>query len=208
MSDRTIPLSGHEQRRREDMQTLVATVDKQTDKYQGILPSDVNWQDFRNAFLVAIQSNSRLLEADRSSLFLALQKAASAGLKPDGQEAALVIFGDDDEDGNPSSAKGKKRVVFMPMVWGLCKLARNTGTVKAIRAQLVYRGETVVVSDVNGQRSYSHQRSFGDNDEIDDSPQNITAAYAVVEYKDGTWDAEFMSKRQIERVKATSRSKK
>jgi len=208
MSDRTTSFSAAEQHRKEDIGRVVATIDSQQEKYQGILPSDVDWNDFRNAFLVAVQMNSRLLEADRQSLFLALQRAAGDGLKPDGREGALVIFGDDDEDGAPSQARGKKKVVFMPMVWGLVKLVRNTGTVKTVRVTLIHKGEKVVVSDVNGQRSYSHTREFSEDDMVDDRPENIIAAYSVIEYKDGTWDAEFMSRRQIDRIKATSRAKK
>lgn len=207
MSDRTQSSSYQQQARTDDMRTVVATIDHQRDKYIGILPSDVAFDDFRNAFLIAVQINSRLLDADRSSLWLALQRAAGDGLKPDGREGALVIFGDDDEDGNPSQAKGKKKVVWMPMVWGLCKLVRNTGIVKTIRAQLVYKGETFVISDANGQRSYTHTRDFG-ADEIDDSTANIIAAYSIIEYKNGDWDIEPMSRRRIDRVKAISRAKK
>lgn len=207
MSDRTQSSNYQQQARTDDMRTVVATIDHQREKYVGILPSDMNWDDFRNAFLIAVQINPRLLDADRNSLWLALQRAAGDGLKPDGREGALVIFGDDDEDGNPSQAKGKKKVVWMPMVWGLCKLVRNTGIVKTIRAQLVYKGETFVISDANGQRSYTHTRDFG-ADEIDDSTANIIAAYSIIEYKNGDWDIEPMSRRRIDRVKAISRAKK
>lgn len=212
MSDRTISFAAHQQRAKEETGIVVRTIDAQADKYRGILPSDVDWEDFRNAFLIAVQRNPRLLEADRTSLFLELQRAAGDGLKPDGREGALVIFGDDseDENGNPiaSSAKGKKKVVWMPMVWGMTKLVRNTGNVCGIRVKLIYRGERVVVSDEDGRESYKHERVLEFGAQIDDAPANVIGGYAVVNYKDGTWEAEFMTRAQIDRVKAVSRAKK
>ena len=206
--DRTVSWADQQKLREEQLSLVVQTFDKQTDKYLGILPSSIPIADFRNAFLIAVQTNNRLLEADRQSLWLALQKAASMGLKPDGQEGALVIFGDDDEDGQPSQANQKKRVVWMPMVWGLTKLVRNTGSVASIRAKLIYRGEKIIVNDENGVESYRHVRTYGDGDEVDESDANITGAYAVCLFKDGSWEFEAMTRRQLERVRAVSKAKK
>lgn len=211
-ADRTQSYASQESERKDDMRTVVAMIDSQRDKYVGILPSNVKFEDFRNAFLIAVQINPRLLDADRQSLWLALQKCASGGLKPDNSEAALVIFGDDseDEDGNPvpSAAKGKKKVQYMPMVWGITKQMRNTGNVASVRAKVIYRGERVVIADENGQETYKHTRVIEDGSSVDENDENIVGAYAVVTYKDGFWDAEFMSRRQIDRIKARAKSKR
>lgn len=211
MSDRTQSWTSNQTNRSDDMKTVVVTIDHQKEKFTGILPSNVKWEDFRNTFLIAVQTNPKLLDADRPSLWLALQKAASDGLKPDAREGALVIFGDDeeDEDGNkiPSKAKGKKKVVWMPMVWGIVKQMRNTGNIASVRAKPIYAGERVVIRDENGQETYVHERVIGDGAGIDESPENIIGAYAVVQYKDGFWDAEFMSLRQLMRSKAVSKAK-
>lgn len=192
-----------------DIGGVVQLIDKQRAKYEGILPSNVRFDDFRNTFLIAVQTNPRLLGADRQSLWLSLQKAASDGLKPDGREGALVIFGDEgeDENGNPvaSQAKGQKKVVWMPMVWGLCKTMRNTGRVASIRAKLIFRGEHVEIIDEDGRETYRHRREIGGS--CDETEQNIVGAYAVVQYTDGTWEAEFMSRAQIERARSVSRAK-
>lgn len=212
MSDRSQSYAQQQSAQRDEIAVIVNTIDKQERKYADILPRNVKWADFRNAFLIAVQGNQRLLDADRQSLWLALQKAASSGLKPDGQESALVIFGDDqeDEDGNPvpSAARGKKKVVFMPMIAGLIKTVRNTGNVASIRAKLVYKGESWIESDVNGIATYKHERNFSGMGDIDDTPGNIIGAYAVINYKDGFWEMEAMSRGQIDRVRAISRSKK
>lgn len=212
MADRTQSYAAQAADRKDDMRTIVATIDAQRDRYVGILPSNVKFEDFRNAFLIAVQINPRLLEADRQSLWLALQKCAAGGLRPDNSEAALVIFGDDSEDeaGNKvaSSAKGKKKVQYMPMVWGITKQMRNTGNVASVRCKVIYRGERVVIADENGQETYKHVRTIEDGSSVDENDENIVGAYAVVSYKDGFWDAEFMSIRQINRIKARAKSQR
>lgn len=211
MSDRTNSHANQQATQRDEIAVIVSTIDRQERKYADILPSNVSWSDFRNAFLIAVQMNPRLLDADRQSLWLSLQKAASDGLKPDGREGALVIFGDDqeDDDGNPvpSTAKGKKKVVWMPMIAGLIKLVRNTGNVSNIRAKLIYKGEEVIVSDEDGKESYKHIRTIREGSTIDDSPENIIGAFAVVNYKDGGWEIEPITRRQIDRIRAISRAK-
>ena len=130
------------QRNREEMQHgVVAVLDKQKAKFEEILPDTLEWSDFRSCFITAVQRNWRLLDADRDSLWLALQDCALAGLRPDGKDAALVIFGDDseDEEGNvvESKANAKKKVQLLPMTWGLCRLVHNTGLVADIRARIM-----------------------------------------------------------------------
>jgi recombination protein RecT len=210
MADRTQSYANQEEERKTQVKLIVAEVDKQELKYSNMLPGNVPWSRFRNAFLTAVQSNPRLLDADRLSLFLALQKAANDGLLPDGREGAIVIYGDDqeDEEGNiiPSTAKGKKKAVWMPMVWGLCKAMRNTGNIKSIRCKVIYKGEKVIITDKDGEETYEHVRTI--TPEMSDDFENIIGAYSVVSYKDGGYDAEFMSRAQIDRRRKASKAKK
>jgi recombination protein RecT len=198
-------------RDREELQTGVVTVmDKQKDKFLDILPKTVEWEDFRSCFLTAVQRNYRLLEADRDSLWLALQDCALSGLRPDGKEAALVIFGDDseDEDGNvvTSTANKKKKVQLLPMVWGLCRLVHNTGLVSDVRARCVYDGEVFRHWEEDGKEHYEYRRVI--DPDFDDDPKHIVGAFAVIQFKDGSYKMDFMSRRQIERRRAVSRAKK
>lgn len=78
----------------------------------------------------AIQSHpdkKRLENASRNSLFLAVKRAASDGLMPDGRESALIVYGD--------------QVNYQPMVQGLVKLARQSGEVQSIGAYIVYEND-------------------------------------------------------------------
>lgn len=211
MSDsRTTSTAAGEDRARTGVIALLAQAETKKLHFQQLLPSEIPWEVFKDTFKLAIQTNPRLLDADRESLWIALQKAAIDGLRPDGREGALVIFADEelDEDGNPVAKKtsGKpKMVVWMPMIRGLIRLARNTGEVTTLRANLIYEGETFTMSDEDGAQNYKHDRRMGLD--FDDSDAKVVGAYAVINFKDGTWDFEPMSRRQIDRVRAVSRAK-
>lgn len=212
MSDRTTSTASRENRAREELMTVLAQAESRRAQFLELLPSQISWDSFKDTFKIAVQINPRLLEANRESFWIALQRAAMDGLMPDGREGALVIFGDDseDEEGNrvASTANKPKRVQWMPMVWGLVKLVRNTGNIANIRTKLVYKGERVEIIDEDGAESYKHIRTIGGPDQINDDPANIVGAYAVVNYKDGFWEMEPMSRAQIDQVRAVSRAKK
>jgi recombination protein RecT len=210
MADRTESLASKENRSREGLVALLAAVEARRTQFLDLLPSEIPFEVFKDTFKLAIQQNNRLMDADRDSLFIALQKAAIDGLRPDGREGALVIFGDDQEDdeGNvvKSTAGKPKRVQWMPMIAGLIKQVRNTGEVTNVRAAVIYEGETFSMSDEDGQLAYKHERRMARD--FDDTDEKIVGAYAVIQFKDGSWDMEPMSRRQIDRVRAVSKAKK
>lgn len=91
------------------------------------LPSNIAPEKFINTAISGIRTSrdpKRLLEADRRSFYNAVQTAATYGLLLDNREAALVPFGN--------------TVQFMPMVQGLIKMARNSGLISTILAEVVY----------------------------------------------------------------------
>lgn len=91
------------------------------------LPAGLSVERFLTTASQGVQMHKdkdRLATADRSSLYQAIQKAASDGLVLDGREAALVVFGNE--------------VQYMPMTQGLIKLARNSGEIANITSAVVY----------------------------------------------------------------------
>ena len=209
--DRTTSAFSQARDLEDTVKAVAARFDADAGRYEKLLPSHIKLDDFRNAFLTSVQRNPRLLDADRSSFWLALQQAAGDGLKCDGREAALVIFADDeeDEDGNRKAAtttRGKtKQVVYMPMIAGLRKLVRNTGQVSVIESELVFRGEVIKLWREDGVRHMEHV--VNTDPEADRSDKSIIGTYAIVVYKDGTWQAEWMSRSDVEKVRAVSRAR-
>lgn len=149
-----------------------------------MLPSTVPYSAFRNAAVVAVQDNPKILGCDRASVFKAIRTLAAAGLVPDGREAAIVPF------------KGQAQA--MPMVAGLIKVARNSGKIKALWADVVYENEGFRVWVEGGERQFEH--------EFDPLSRtgNIKGAYAVAKMTDGTTLMEPMSIEEIEKRRKAS----
>ena len=128
----------------------------------------------------------KLLEADRKSLNLAFLKAASDGLMLDGRESALVVFGNE--------------VVFMPMVQGLVKLARNSGAITNIESAVVY---------ANDKFTYIMGVDAAPRHEADwfgDSRGEPIGAWAVVTLASGEKIPAMLSKSKIMRVASKSKN--
>lgn len=153
-----------------------------------MLPANVSFDAFRNAAVVAITDNPSILQCSKESVFKSIRKLAAAGLVPDGREAAIVPY--------------KGQATAMPMVYGLLKVARNSGEIASIWAEVVHEGEDFRMSVVEGKRKFSH-----DYDPLRRAGK-ITGAYAVATLKDGTVEIEPMGFEDIEKRRKASANQK
>ncbi len=84
---------------------------------------------------------------------LALTRCAKDGLMPDGREAALIVRS------TKVNNQFVKKAVYMPMVDGVMKRARQSGQVANIIAKVVYsQDEFEYVIDENGEHLTTVQR--------------------------------------------------
>lgn len=163
------------------------------------LPSNVSVDAFRNAAIVAVQDNPKILACDQGSVFKSIRKLAAAGLVPDGREAALVPF-KTKIDGNYVDV-----CQAMPMVFGLVKMARRSGEISDIRAHIVYQAEVD-----QGKFSYV----IGDTETLTHHPilfgekGAAVGCYAIAELKDGSIIREWMDAAQIDVVRRAGASQK
>lgn len=156
-------------------------------QFKMALPSHVPVEKFVRTIITAVQQNSYILDADRASLFSAAMKASQLGLLPDAREAAFVVF------------KGK--VQFMPMIAGLLKLARNSGELSSITAQIVYEKDSFrYYVDSDGEHLNHEPNFFSDRGDI-------LGAYALAKMKDGSVYIDVMTVNEILAVKNVSKSK-
>ena len=105
------------------------------------LPAGLDPDKFIRNATNAIQMHpqqEKLLNADRQSLFLSLQKAAVDGLNIDGREAALTVFN------TKVGGEWISKAQYMPMTLGLVKLARNSGEISTISAEVVYSNDEFI----------------------------------------------------------------
>lgn len=154
-------------------------------EFEKALPPHISAAKFVRTIQTAISTTPALMKADRSSLWAACTQASQAGLMPDGREAALVPFGN--------------KVQFMPMVSGLLKLARNSGEIKSINANVVYEhDEFEYWVDSDGEH-IKHRPNF----KSDRGP--FMAVYAMATTKDGGVYIEVLTADQIKAIESASR---
>ena len=169
-----------------------------TPNFAAALPSHIPIERFKRMVVTAVNQNPDLVKADRRTLFNACVKCAHDGLFPDGREAALVVYKTKIKVGGQD--QWIEAVQYLPMIAGIRKRMRNTGGVLSAEAQVVYRND-------------KFHREFGDSPTIMHEPPPLdqergepVGAYAIIKLSNGEVLREVMSVREIERVRAVSRS--
>lgn len=169
------------------------------------LPSHISPDKFQRTVLTAVQTNPGLLDADRSSLISACYKAAADALLPDGREAALVEFKTRVRNPQTNEFEDARLVQYMPMVFGLRKKILQSGEIKAIKANVVYREEFeqgLFVYEEGSEGFIRHRPSLT----IEPKDEHIIAAYSIATLEDGSIDFLVMRRNEIDKIRQTSQT--
>jgi recombination protein RecT len=171
-----------------DIVALKGTLKQMEPQFKAALPSHVKSEKFTRVLMTAVSNNPKLGDASRPSLLGACMKLAEMGLLPDGKEAAIVMF--------------KNQCQPMPMVSGLMKLIRNSGELASLSANPVYTNDefNYEINNKDGEVLVHKPQLRGDRGEFE-------LVYAMATTKDGGVYVEVMSKEEVEKVRASSRSK-
>ena len=192
MNDMTTPQSEN------PLVVLNSQLEKRAAQFQAALPAHIPVERFKRVLLTAIQQNPKLATADRPSLFTSAMKAAQDGLLPDGREGALVIYNTKMRVGG--AEKWVDAVQWMPMIAGIRKKVRNSKEIATWDAKVVYEKDEFLYED--GLDLILKHRPYLDGD-----PGPVKAAYSVARLKTGEVSVEVMTKFQIDRIRAMSKSK-
>lgn len=165
---------------------ICQTLAKREADFKMALPPQIPSAKFIRVAQTAIRQNPGLATLDRASLFAAFHKCAADGLIPDGREAAIVPFG--------------QTATYMPMIHGICKKARNSGEIKTINAQIVYKNDAYEHwIDETGEH-FKHQPARGDRGEA-------LLVYAFCQTKDHGVFFEELTMVDIKAIENMSRQK-
>lgn len=148
----------------------------QFDRFKLVMPSNMDPDRFDNLMVGLVKRDPKLIAcfatpAGKASLILAALECASLGLEPNTplKEASIV----------PRKNKGVDEAQLMVEYRGLIKLARRSGELSTIRAEVVYERDEfeyeLGLDPVLRHRPY----------EGDDDPGELTHCYAVAVFKDG-----------------------
>lgn len=174
--------------------TIRGLLEKSRKQMEMALPKHLTADRLIRVAMTSIQKTPKLLDCTPQSLLACIMTCASLGLEPDqflGQ-AYLVPFKD--------NRKGVTICTLIPGYRGYIALARRSGEVQTVSAQVVYSNDDFKIQ-------------YGVNDTLEHTPclngdrGDPIGAYCVFKYKDGGYSFDFMSVADIDKIKARSKSK-
>lgn len=170
-------------------QTVKDMMEKYKGSLQQALPRHISVDKIIRIAVTQLTKNPMLQQCSQTSFFGSVLESAFYGLEPDGREAALIPF----------RIKGQMTCTFQPMYRGLLKLARNSGDLAVIFAEVVHEGEEFIL-ERGMNPNLVHKPSIG-------KVGKPIGAYAVYKLKSGESDFTWMNLEQIKKIQARSKAK-
>ena len=158
--------------------------------FSQLIPKHLSVEKMFRLGQLAISRQPLLAQCSMSSLLASMLRAAEYGLMPDGIRAALVPF---------RNKNGLMEATLIIMWQGYAELCRRTGKIESIDTDIVRQKDTFKF--VKGLRPELYHAPALQGDRGD-----IIGAWALVKYKGGGSDMEWMSKADIDAVRARSRA--
>lgn len=154
-----------------------------------VIEKSLSKEKFLKLAVMAVSKVPKLRElavSNQAGLFTELIACAQMGLLPDGKDAVILPF--------------KNTAKLIPMVWGMVRLARESGEIKSIWADIVHENDQFESwADSSGQH-FIHRPNY------DGERGPIKMAYAASVLENGQTELEVMSMADISAVEKTSRS--
>lgn len=158
-----------------------------------LLPKTINFDKFQAIVIAAVGSNPDLLECDRASLLKSCIQAAELGLSLNptlGEGDILKVW---------NNRTKRNDAQFRPRYMGLMKLARQSGEVVKIEAEIVRENDEFLIQKGDEPR-LEHRIKLGNRGEM-------VGAYCIWTLKDGTKQFEVMDRDQILSIRDRSSAK-
>ena len=150
------------------------------------LPQHLTAERFVRVALTALNRVPKLQQCTQMSLFRCMLDCSALGLEPDGRNAYLIPYG--------------KECTLIISYMGLINLCKRNGDVSNVYAALVYENDFFEY-DLGTDRKITHRPVLRDRGDV-------LGSYAVVVFKDGEKDFEFMDMAEIEAIRDRSPSGK
>jgi recombination protein RecT len=170
-----------------------ALMDKSRKQFEMALPKHMGVDRLLRIAMTSIQRTPELLDCDPKTLIGAIMQSAQLGLEPDGVlgHAYLVPFN--------NRKKGRREVQLIPGYKGLIDLARRSGAVLSIQAHVINEKDTF-------EFEYGLAPKLRHVPTREADPGQMVGVYAVAHLRDADPQYEVMWKRQIDAIRARSRS--
>lgn len=178
-------------------------LEQQKPELQKLLPKNMSMDRFVRIALTECVKNPDLLRCSPESWALAMQKCAATGLYPDSDLGFMWLIPRENSKNRGGSWVKVWEVTAQRGYQGDIQLARNSGEVASIYAEVVYEKDTYVVrKGLNPTLEHVPYEPKSD----DDSPGALRAAYAVAKLDGGEIVWVNLWKFDVMRHKASSMS--
>lgn len=155
-----------------------------------LLPKTLSYEKFEAMVIAAVGSNPKLLDCDRASLLKACIQASELGLSLNptlGEGDILQVWDNRSKTYNAQ---------FRPRYMGLMKLARQSGMIAKIEAEIVREKDEFLIQK-GDEPKLEHRIKLGNRGEK-------IGAYCIWTLKDGTKQFEVMDREQINAIRERS----
>lgn len=170
---------------KEKSKNLMMVLEARKDIFRDLLPKYLTPEKLFRVAQLAMSKNPALLGCTPASFVIAMMDSARSGLEPNGKDAALVPYGQECQ--------------FQPMFQGLIKKAVQGGAAKKINARIVYANDKFRLK-YDPEPHIEHEPAYDDEGDV-------VGAYAYAVLPDGSLHVEYMNKRQLEHIRAKSKSR-
>lgn len=172
--------------------TLRDLLDRFKPEMMKVIPAHVSPERLLKTAMAAMSRQPALLQCTQESVIKSIMTSAELGLDCSGTlgDAYMVPF----------KNKGRSEAQLIIGYRGLARLARQSGEIKRIEAELVYEKDHFVFSKGTDFKLEFAPRLAGDRGKL-------LGAYALAEFKDGGIQAEWMTLEDLNKIKARSKAK-
>jgi len=157
------------------------------------LPRHITADRMARVTLTALRTNPDLMHSDPASFLACVMQSAQLGLEPNSPLGLAYLIPRRDRD------TGGTTCTLQIGYQGMLELARRSGQILSIEADVVYEGDRFLFEKGDNPRI---EHVPGDEDD----PKKITHAYAIARLKDGGIQRAVLTRRKIERARAANRS--
>lgn len=177
---------------KERVNTVRALLEKSKAQIAMALPRHMTSDRMLRVAMTEIQKNPVLLECAPMSLVACVVQAAQLGLEIGVLgHAYLVPFN--------NRQKGRKEVQLIPGYRGLVQLARRSGEIVTFEARVVHAKDVF-------EATYGLEGTLKHKPSMDEDSGPVVAAYAFAKFKDGGYQYEVMSVRELDAIRKRSKA--
>ena len=155
------------------------------------LPKHLTPDRMARIAMTELRKTPKLQECDPMSFIAAIMQASQLGLEPGVMGSCYLIPFNNHKT-------GKVECNFIPGYRGFLDLARRSGQIKSLVARAVYEND-VFEYEFGLEEKITHKPCMDDKG-------SLVAVYAIAHLKDGGYQFEVMSKRDVEDIRRQSKS--